>query len=192
MRDGIFILRAKITKIFGLRMKDREINRSKHHNTYIRKSRCRPTFCTRIGARQEITPVGCIFKDTLSPELFQPIHVVTIACLIEFLVNVEKHTIRISNDTMCTIKLYDVMEGKDFPTAGSSLYDIIRENMNSSDKITINMEGVSSLPSIFLNVSIGKFIDEFGFETLKKKISYAKITKLQAERLTDYISRYKR
>ena len=37
---------------------------------------------------------------------------------------------------MCTIKLYDVMEGKDFPMAGSSLYDIIRENMNSSDKIT--------------------------------------------------------
>lgn len=63
---------------------------------------------------------------------------------------------------MCTIKLYDVMEG------------------------------VSSLPSMFLNVSIGKFIDKFGFETLKKKISFAKITKLQAERLTDYISRYKR
>lgn len=54
------------------------------------------------------------------------------------------------------------------------------------------MEGVSSLPSMFLNVSIGKFIDEFGFETLKKKISFAKITKLQAELLTDYISRYKR
>ena len=72
---------------------------------------------------------------------------------------------------MCTIKLYDVMEGKDFPMAGSSLYDIIRENMNSSDKITIDMEG---------------------FETLKKKISFTKITKLQAERLTDYISRYKR
>ena len=53
---------------------------------------------------------------------------------------------------MCTIKLYDVMEGKDFPMAGSSLYDIIRENMNSSDKITIDMEGVSSLPSMFLNV----------------------------------------
>ena len=51
---------------------------------------------------------------------------------------------------MCTIKLYDVMEGKDFPMAGSSLYDIIRENMNSSDKITIDMEGVSSLPSMFL------------------------------------------
>lgn len=40
--------------------------------------------------------VTFVFKDTLSPELFQPIHVVTIACLIEFLVNVEGHTIRIS------------------------------------------------------------------------------------------------
>ena len=41
-----------------------------------------------------------VFKDTLSPELFQPIHVVTIACLIEFLVNVEEHTIRISNESI--------------------------------------------------------------------------------------------
>ena len=36
----------------------------------------------------------------MSPELFQPIHVVTIACLIEFLVNVEEHTIRISNESI--------------------------------------------------------------------------------------------
>lgn len=42
----------------------------------------------------------CFWRDTLSPELFQPIHVVTIACLIEFLVNVEEHTIRISNESI--------------------------------------------------------------------------------------------
>ena len=34
VRGGIFVLRAKITKIFGLRMKDREINRSKHYGAY--------------------------------------------------------------------------------------------------------------------------------------------------------------
>ncbi|WP_455628438.1 STAS-like domain-containing protein [Parabacteroides chinchillae] len=90
---------------------------------------------------------------------------------------------------MCIIKLYDVIEGKDFPDAGNSLFDLIKKNMNSCDKITIDMEGVSSLPSMFLNVSIGRYIDEFGVDSLKKKISFVKITKAQAERITEYISK---
>lgn len=90
---------------------------------------------------------------------------------------------------MCTIKLYDVMEGKDFPDAGNSLFDLIKKNMDSCDKITINLEGVSSLPSMFLNVSIGRYIDEFGLDSLRQKISFVKITKAQADRITEYISK---
>lgn len=90
---------------------------------------------------------------------------------------------------MCTIKLYDVMSGKDFPDAGNSLYDLIKNNIDSCDKITINLEGVSSLPSMFLNVSIGRFIEEYGIESLKNKISFVKITKSQAERITEYIEK---
>lgn len=93
---------------------------------------------------------------------------------------------------MCTIKLYDVMAGKNFPEAGSSLFDLIKKNMDSCDKITINLEGVSSLPSMFLNVSIGRYIEEFGLESLRKKISFVKITKAQAERITEYISKSNR
>lgn len=92
---------------------------------------------------------------------------------------------------MCTIKLYDIMQEGDFPMAGTVLYDIIKKNMDSSDRIIIDMEGVSSLPSMFLNVSIGKFIDEFGLDKLKQKVSFVKIPKSQAERLRDYINRYK-
>ena len=46
--------------------------------------------------------VTFVFKDTLFPELFQPIHVITIACLIEFLVNVEGYT----NGYRCFEKVY--------------------------------------------------------------------------------------
>lgn len=81
------------------------------------------------------------------------------------------------------------MEGKDFPDAGRSLFELIKKDMDACDKITINMEGVSSLPSMFLNVSIGKYIDEFGLDSLKRKVSFTKITKAQAERLTEYISK---
>lgn len=90
---------------------------------------------------------------------------------------------------MCTIRLYDVMLGKDFPDAGNSLYDLIIKNKDTSDKIILDLEGVSSLPSMFLNVSIGRYIEEFGLDSLKGKISFARITKFQAQRISDYISR---
>ncbi len=53
------------------------------------------------------------------------------------------------------------------------------------------MEGVSSIPSIFLNMSFGQFIDNFGIEKLRGMVSFSYITKLQAERITDYLKRYK-
>lgn len=90
---------------------------------------------------------------------------------------------------MCTIKLYDVMTGKDFPDAGNSLYDLIKDNLSSCNKVVIDLEGISSLPSMFLNVSIGRFIDEFGLDDLRNKISFTKITRSQAERITEYIEK---
>ncbi|WP_195334088.1 STAS-like domain-containing protein [Bacteroides salyersiae] len=93
---------------------------------------------------------------------------------------------------MCTIKLYDVMNGKDFPDAGNSLYDLIVERMHDNERITIDLDGISSLPSMFLNVSIGRYMDEFGVESLRNKIGFVKITKAQAERIKEYIDKYVR
>ncbi|MBR8707105.1 STAS-like domain-containing protein [Bacteroides pyogenes] len=90
---------------------------------------------------------------------------------------------------MYMIKLYDVMSGRDFPDAGRHLHDLMVDNANS-DKIIINLDGVSLLPSMFLNVSIGRFIDRYGVEYLKRKISFINITKSQAERMKEYIDRY--
>lgn len=87
------------------------------------------------------------------------------------------------------IKLDDVMRGRDFPEAGKHLHDLMVSNANM-DKIVINLDGVSLLPSMFLNVSIGRFIDEYGVDCLKRKISFINITKAQAVRMTEYINRY--
>lgn len=91
---------------------------------------------------------------------------------------------------MCTIKLNDVMKGMDFPDAGSRLYDLIVNSIKENDKISIDLEGISSLPSMFLNTSIGKYLDDYGLDSLKNKISFTKITKSQAERISEYISKY--
>lgn len=90
---------------------------------------------------------------------------------------------------MCTIRLYEVMAGKDYPNAGNSLYELIVKNKETNDKIVIDLEGVSSLPSMFLNVSIGRYIKEFGLDSLRSKISFTKITKKQAQRLKEYIAK---
>ena len=56
--------------------------------------------------------------------------------------------------------------------------------------LSIDMNGVSSLPSILLNVSLGRIIDEKGKGTLQNYV-VSQITKLQAIRLKDYMMRYK-
>ena len=52
------------------------------------------------------------------------------------------------------------------------------------------MDGVSSLPSMFLNTSIGKMIEDFGVDSVRL-LSFRKITRLQAQRIKEYVDRYK-
>ncbi len=75
--------------------------------------------------------------------------------------------------------------------AGNVLYDNIKNAITRKEQVSINMNGVSSLPSILLNVSFGRIIDENGKETLKNYVVFRQITKQQALRLKDYMMRYK-
>ncbi len=91
---------------------------------------------------------------------------------------------------MCTINLKEMMINRTYPEAGAALYAEICLYKDTVDKIIVNLDGVETLPSMFLNTSIGAYIDSFGKESLKEKISFAKITRSQAERLRDYLARY--
>lgn len=75
--------------------------------------------------------------------------------------------------------------------AGNVLYDNIKNAIARKEHLSIDMNGVSSLPSILLNVSLGRIIDEKGKETLKNYVVFRQITKQQALRLKDYMMRYK-
>lgn len=93
---------------------------------------------------------------------------------------------------MCTINLKNILsESRDLPHAGTIFYTKVMEADALSQKVTVNMDGVTSLPSIFLNVSIGKIIDSHGIQWVKEHITFTRITKAQALRLSDYLSRYK-
>ena len=75
--------------------------------------------------------------------------------------------------------------------AGNVLYDDIKNAIPRKEHISIDMNGVSSLPSILLNVSLGRIINEKGKETLKNYVVFRQITKQQVLRLKDYMMRYR-
>ena len=92
---------------------------------------------------------------------------------------------------MCKILLKPLMEGKNYPDAGETLYYEIVKHINDSEKVVVDMTGIDALPSMFLNTSIGRIIDQYGKQSLKDHVAFAMITRSQAMRLHEYLERYK-
>lgn len=91
---------------------------------------------------------------------------------------------------MCTISLKNIMNSTELlPEAGTSFYNELVSVLSEHNKVVIDMSEVTSMPSVFLNVSIGRIIDDYGMEALKK-LSFTMITKQQASRLMEYIEKY--
>lgn len=92
---------------------------------------------------------------------------------------------------MCTFNMSIVLQqSEDLSVAGNSFYNSIKQAISNNDKLSVNMDGVTSLPSVFLNISLGRIIDEEGKDKLKQYVGFVKITKQQAIRLSDYLQRY--
>lgn len=91
-----------------------------------------------------------------------------------------------------TIHLNQILlQDADLTVAGEKFYDLVKNHIAGSEKVVVDMENVTSLPSIFLNVSFGRIIDEYGMEAVRQLFTFVKITKIQAERLKKYFSSYK-
>lgn len=85
---------------------------------------------------------------------------------------------------MCVFNMNTALQqSKDYSVAGQYLYKSIKEAIANNDRLSVDMDGVTSLPSVFLNVSLGKIIDEEGKDKLKQYVGFVKITKQQALRL---------
>lgn len=90
---------------------------------------------------------------------------------------------------MCVINIQDILKDRTYPEAGDALYNKLSQYIDKEDKIVLDMTGVDSLPSMFLNTSIGRFIDTYGLDLLRSKLSFSKINSTQAERIKSYIQR---
>ena len=92
---------------------------------------------------------------------------------------------------MCTFNMSIVLQqSEDLSVAGNSFYNSIKQAISNNDKLSVNMDGVTSLPSVFLNISLGRIIDEEGKDKLKQYVGFVRIRKQQAIRLRDYLQRY--
>ena len=92
---------------------------------------------------------------------------------------------------MKTIIINNIITEKTLVQSGNLLFDEINKSMSANEKLVLDMNGVSSLPSIFMNMSFGQFIDNYGLEKLLSTIQIINITKSQAERISNYFKRYK-
>ncbi len=82
------------------------------------------------------------------------------------------------------------MRDNDYPTAGEVLYGMIMKDMDSSDKIVLDMDGVSLIPSMFLNTSLGRIIRERGVAFVKSKLGFSNIKSSDANRIREYVGRF--
>ena len=92
---------------------------------------------------------------------------------------------------MCKIELSGIINSTNLLSdAGADFYHKLFAALSSEENVVVDMTDVSSLPSVFLNVSIGRLIDEIGVDALRNRISFVMITKQQAARLKEYIIKY--
>ena len=93
-------------------------------------------------------------------------------------------------DTMISITVLPIMRDHDYPTAGTVLYGLIMRSIDSEDKIVLDMDGVSLIPSMFLNTSLGRIIQERGTSFVKAKFGFKNIKSSDANRIRDYVGRF--
>lgn len=91
---------------------------------------------------------------------------------------------------METLRLSDILYEKSYPEAGVALFPHIEAAIKGKDKLCIDMDGVDSIPTLFMNTSFGEVIRIYGATTFKKVISFTHIQKSQAERIKKYIADY--
>ena len=92
-------------------------------------------------------------------------------------------------NTMCKIIIKDILKDNDYPQAGGYVFDVMEKCIPNGETVTLNMEGVEVLPSMFLNASIGRYVEKYGIASLKGRLSFEKILSSLLTRIKDYLNR---
>lgn len=88
------------------------------------------------------------------------------------------------------ISLKDILKDTSFPKGGSILFEIAKEIIESGNTICLDMEGIESFPTVFMNTSFGDLINIFGISQTKQSFRFKNVTKMQIDRIRKYFNDY--
>lgn len=91
---------------------------------------------------------------------------------------------------MTIVKINALMSGNSYPEAGVKLYNLIKGLLEQDEHIILDMDGVESFPTLFMNTSFGSLLDDFGLDAIKKKLKFRNIKKSHVERIRKYFADY--
>lgn len=92
---------------------------------------------------------------------------------------------------MTTILISNLLDKhQSYPLAGDEVYDIINPQMTGEESFIMDMTGVSSVPTVFLNASLGRLIDVYGIAKVRSKIGFVNIMRTQLDRIRKYFDDY--
>lgn len=93
---------------------------------------------------------------------------------------------------MKTINLYQLLENHNYVESGAMVFDLAKDVVSKGEIITIDMTNVESVPTNFLNTSLGALMDIYGVEKVKKSFMFKNILKTQVERIIKYFDDYQK
>lgn len=88
------------------------------------------------------------------------------------------------------ISLNEILKGKTYPEAGTAFFNVLKQAINTNQKLRIDMEGVDSIPTMFMTNSFGRIMDEYGVKKLKETMMFSHISKSQIDRIKKYLADY--
>lgn len=91
---------------------------------------------------------------------------------------------------MKTIALHQILEKNGYVESGNIVFFEAKDIVSDGGIIIIDMNKVDSVPTNFLNTSIGALIDLYGIEKTKKSLRFSNILKSQVERIRKYFNDY--
>lgn len=91
---------------------------------------------------------------------------------------------------MQTIILHDLLESHNYVESGVIVFDVAKDVVSRDEIIMIDMANVESVPTNFLNTSLGALMDIYGVEKTKKSFRFKNILKTQVDRISKYFNDY--
>lgn len=92
---------------------------------------------------------------------------------------------------MKTIQLKDVIaKTQDYAESGSIVFGIADLAISENDTVAIDLSGVDSVPTIFMNTSFGALMDKYGAD-VTKSFRFRNVKQTQIERFKKYFDDYR-